>query len=76
MMQPEPSAAERAAWWVLAATVILSALAAVPAGDTFRLPKDAVLRAGAMVLLTIAALETIWSAYAVLFWSSCAKAPG
>ena len=57
------TAAEHACWWLLAAAVILSALVATPAGDTFRLPKDAVVRGAAIVLLSIAALFSMWVRY-------------
>ena len=57
------TAAEHACWWLLAAAVILSALVATPAGDTFRLPKDAVVRSAAIALISIAALFAIWVRY-------------
>lgn len=55
------TASERLAWWILVATLFLTALYAVPAGDTFRLPKDAALRAGAIALLAAIAIGTIWN---------------
>lgn len=59
-----PRAAPRAetlAWWIVAVTVFLTAVAAVAAGDTFRLPKEAIARVAAIALLALAAVTFLWN---------------
>src|SRR6478752_2695687 len=63
---PVPSAAERAATVVLAAGVLITAVIFSSGADRFRLPKELVFRAEAVVLV---ALTVIWATAGRRTWS-------